>query len=181
MNRIGNAPAFAGFPALCKAGFTLTEIVLALAIIATAMLAVIGLLPLGMDASRQAANHTIVATILEDLHNRLEGEKLQAGEVAFSPAFYSDAGTFISEDSEGREAAKPYYRAEVRIAEWSERPTHTSGVRPVVIKLYWPVDSETGDPIGGSTPKTTITYGAAPLTGTDWPSIDPRYSPKIEY
>ena len=180
MSRNGSASALASFPRSREAGFTLTEIVLALAIIATAILALIGLLPLGMDASRQAANHTIVATILEDLHNRLEGDKLQSGEASFSPAFYSDAGTFISEDSEDKEV-QPYYAAKVRVGDWAERPEHTSGVRPVVIELYWPVDSETGEPIGGSGPKTTITYGVSALSGPDWSAIDSSYTPKIEY
>jgi len=180
MSRSRKASAFAGVITSRLAGFTLTEIVFALAIIATAMLALIGLLPLGMDASRQAANHTIIATILEDLHNRLEGEKLQSGEVSFSPAFYSDAGTFISEDSEEK-GVIPYYQARVRVGDWAERPAHTSGVLPVVIELYWPVDSETGEPIGGDKPKTTITYAASTLSGPDWREIDSSYTPKIEY
>ena len=56
MSRHSSAPGHIRFRTPRYAAFTLTEIVLALAIIATAMLALIGLLPLGMDASRQASN-----------------------------------------------------------------------------------------------------------------------------
>ena len=39
-----------------RAAFTLTEIVLAIAIIATAMIAILGLIPAGLNASRDAAD-----------------------------------------------------------------------------------------------------------------------------
>ena len=45
-----------------RRGFTLTEIVLCVAIISTVLVSVVGILPVGLDVSRKAVNHTVVAT-----------------------------------------------------------------------------------------------------------------------
>jgi prepilin-type N-terminal cleavage/methylation domain-containing protein len=47
-------------------GFSLVEVTLALAIIAVALVAIIGLLPQGVQSSRSAADNTLAATILQD-------------------------------------------------------------------------------------------------------------------
>jgi uncharacterized protein (TIGR02598 family) len=52
-------------PRTRRAAFTLVEIVLAIAVIATALVSLLALLPAGMNASRQAADSTIVAVILK--------------------------------------------------------------------------------------------------------------------
>ncbi len=168
-------------PRTHRAGFTLTEIVLALAVIATAFIAVLGLLPTGLDASRQAADSTIVATILEDVHNRLLGQPLKTGEADFTPAFFDDHGVFIPADASPSEKARRLYRAEVKIGAWRNKPAGTSALRPVTIELSWPVNTNTGAPLGKDNPKTVVTYAATTLTGSDWAAIDTSFVPKIEY
>ena len=169
------------------AAFTLTEIVLALAIIATAFVAILGLLPAGLDASRQAANATIVATILDDLHHRVQHQPLQVGEVALSPAFYDDRGGFIPADATPEEKARRYYRAEVRIGDWKVRPANTSELRPITIELSWPVLTSTGEALGADNPKAVATYSVTTLTGPDWALIYPpgrtdlQYQAKVEF
>lgn len=167
--------------------FTLTEIVLALAIIATAFVAILGLLPAGLDASRQAANATIVASILNDLHHRVQHHPLQHGEVAFSPAFYDDRGSFIPADATPEEKARRHYRADVRISEWQTRPAHTSELRTIGFELSWPVQPATGEALGLDNPKKVVTYPATTLTGPDWTLIYPsgrrdlQYQAKVEF
>lgn len=168
-------------PRTHRAGFTLTEIVLALAVIATAFIAVLGLLPTGLDASRQAADSTVVATILEDLHNRLQGQPLKTGAASFSPAFFDDHGVFIPADANPGERARRLYRAEVKVGAWKNKPAGTSALRPVTIELSWPVNVQTGGALGKDNPKTVVTYAATALTGSDWAAIDTSFVPKIEY
>ena len=168
-------------PRTHRAGFTLTEIVLALAVIATAFIAVIGLLPSGLDASRQAADSTVVATILEDIHNRLQGRPLKAGAVDFSPAFFDDHGVFILADASAEDQARRLYRAEVKVGNWSGRPLNTSALRPITIELSWPVNVKTGEALGTDNPRAVVTYTATTLTGPDWAAIDTSFVPRIEF
>ncbi len=180
-------------PRTHRAGFTLTEIVLALAIIATSFIAVLGLLPAGMNASRQAADSTVVAAILENLHNRLQGEPLarpkpgktgdtnEKWQVSFSPAFFDDHGVFIPADASSADKARRLYRAEVHMCTWKSKPASTGSLRPINIELSWPVDAKTEKALGKDNPKTVVTYTATALTGTDWTAIDTSYVPKIEY
>jgi uncharacterized protein (TIGR02598 family) len=168
-------------PRTNRAGFTLTEIVLALAIIATAFIAVLGLLPAGLNQSRQAADSTVVAAILEDLSNRLQGQKLQTGAASFSPAFFDDHGVFIPTTASPSDQERRLYRAEVKIGAWKTRPAGTSALRPITIELSWPVNTKTGLALGKDNPKTVVTYTATTLTGPDWAAIDTSYVPKIEF
>lgn len=184
-------------PRTHRAGFTLTEIVLALAVIAIAFVGVLGLLPAGLDASRQAADSTVVAEILEDLHNRLQGQQLKTGAVGFSPAFYDDHGNFLDTPKNTANPSR-LYRAEVKISSWQAASSNKQGsaalkpantgvsLRPITISLYWPVDAN-GTPLGKKNannqvePKTVVTYCATSLAGSDWAVIDTSYIPKIEY
>ena len=168
-------------PRTDRAGFTLVEVVLALAIVATAFIAVLGLLPAGLSQSRQAADSTVVAAIFEDLHNRLQGQRLQTGTASFSPAYFDDHGLLIPPDAGPSEQARRLYRADVRIGAWKDKPAGTSGLRPVTLELSWPVNPTTGQALGPGNPKTLVTYTATTLTGPDWSAIDTTYVPKIEF
>ena len=166
-------------PRTDRAGFTLTEIVLALAVIATVFVGGLGLLPAGLTQSREAAESTVVSTILEDLNNRLRGEKLQKGVVSFNPAYFDDHGVFIPNDAAAADLARRLYRADVAVGEWSKQPAGTGSLRPLTIRLSSPVDAK-GDPVGVSNPKVVVTYPVTALTG-NWQAIDFSYEPKIEF
>lgn len=173
-------------PRTLRAGFTLTEIVLTLGVISIAFVGLLGLLPAGLNASRQATDSAVVGAILEDLHNRLQGQPLKTGTAGFSPAFFDDHGVYIDPNASADQQTHRLYRAEVKIGAWNVRPTNTSALRPITISLYWPVDSA-GNPLGKKNaqnivePKTVVTYCATTLTGSDWALIDPTFVPKIEY
>ena len=51
----------------CRSGFNLIEVSLALAICSIGLITLIGLLPTGIDASRQAADDTLAAAIASDV------------------------------------------------------------------------------------------------------------------
>jgi uncharacterized protein (TIGR02598 family) len=60
-----------------QAGFSLVEIMLALAIIAIGLIAIIGLIPQGVQSGRGAVDNTLAATIAHDTFNgiRLQAQK----------------------------------------------------------------------------------------------------------
>jgi uncharacterized protein (TIGR02598 family) len=174
-------------PRTDPAGFTLTEIVLALAVIAIAFVALLGMLPAGLDQSRQAANSTVTAAILEDVNHRLMGLALQSSPKSSTEtitpsftAYYDDHGVFIPTSASAAEKARRLYRAEIRIGAWKTKPADTSALRPITVELAWPLEPTTGSPIGPN-PKTVVTYPVSTLTGLDWKVIDSGYVPKIEF
>lgn len=57
-----------------QAGFSLIEIMLALAIIAIGLIAIIGLIPQGVQASRGAADNTLSATVAHDVFNTIRSK-----------------------------------------------------------------------------------------------------------
>ena len=164
-------------------GFSLVEIALTIGILATVLVITIALLSPGLDASMQSASQTITGAILEDVNERLEGEPLTEGVVANSPYFYDGQGIFISSTATPEALSRRVYRANARIVKPSgeNTPDNTSGVMAVIIDLYWPVDSDTGELFPNAKPGTSITYYLTTLTGPDWTRIDPSYVPKIEF
>lgn len=168
-------------------GFTLTEIVLCVAIISSVLVAVVGILPVGMDVSRKAVNHTVVATVLEDLHNRLQGVPLQPGEVPFSPAYYDDLGVFLPPPGSGAGEtaiaefnARRVYRADVTVTPIISAPAHTSQLFAVRLEIGWPVDAA-GSPVGSGNPQAEVTFVVTSLTGSDWKDMDPSFEARIEH
>jgi len=66
-------------PGTDRAAFTLPEIVLSLAIIATVFVALLGTIPAGLSASRGAIDSTVVGLVIEDAQNELKGQPLTEG------------------------------------------------------------------------------------------------------
>lgn len=161
-----------------KKGFTLTEIVLTMAIIASALMAVLAVVPTGMDVSRNAMDHSVVATIFEDISQRLQGQKLSSGATSLNPAYFDEFGTFLPPDTaEEQLLLKRTYRAEVVIHDWHQPPPHTSALKTATITLTWPLKPN-GDPID-THHSINATWAITTLSGPDWQLIDPQYEPKI--
>jgi prepilin-type N-terminal cleavage/methylation domain-containing protein len=59
-------------------GFSLIEVVLAVAVIAVGLMAVIGLFPQGLQSSRETADNTIVATIVQDIFGTIRSQPFTA-------------------------------------------------------------------------------------------------------
>lgn len=60
-----------------ESGFTLIEVMLALAVAAIGMVAVLGLLPQGMQSARSAADNTISATIANNIFGRIRSQSFK--------------------------------------------------------------------------------------------------------
>ncbi len=54
-----------------RKGFTLVEVMLALAIVSIGLIAILGLLPTGLRSARDAADNTISATVIQDIFNTI--------------------------------------------------------------------------------------------------------------
>lgn len=172
------------------AAFSLIEIALSLAIIATAMLAVLGILPAGLDASKRAVDSTVVANILDSLHHRLQGEALagtSAQSIFAKPSLFDAQGVLISEDVPEKDRPQIVYRADLSINDFRDRPADTGSLRAVTIALSWPVDSRSGNIPAGVKPRSVVSYPVTTLTGPDWIEIsksytsDPTFTQKIGF
>ena len=73
-------------PFRCRQGFTIIEVALAIAIIALGIVAIIGLLPTGLDVIRDASSTTQMANIAEDFITQYQQRALDS-------AFYSGLPT----------------------------------------------------------------------------------------
>jgi len=80
----------------CRLGFSFIEVLLSLALVASSLVTLMALVPMGLKASRNATNSVIMAHILEDAHERLEGHLLVDGDIDSEPFFYDNEGIFLA-------------------------------------------------------------------------------------
>ena len=76
-------------PFRCRQGFTIIEVALAIAIIALGIVAIIGLLPTGLDVIRDASSTTQMANIAEDFITQYQQRALDS-------AFYEGTNNVLS-------------------------------------------------------------------------------------
>lgn len=87
-------------------GFTLVEVTLAIGIISFAFVAMFGILPVGLNVSRQAMDTTIEAQIVQQLKTQaLQTDFSQLGELDQAAAFYFD------DQGKGVDQAAAIYKA----------------------------------------------------------------------
>jgi uncharacterized protein (TIGR02598 family) len=167
------------------AGFSFVEVVLALALVAGSLVTLMALVPVGLKASREANRRTITGHILEDVHERLEGNPLRDGPLETGPIYYDDEGVFVDEGAAPDRINRRMFRIDVRI----EKPAsealsrNAPGLKAVVIEIGWPVNPNSGELMGVATSRTraTVSYFVTTLTGPNWEKIDSHFDPLIEY
>ncbi len=164
-----------------RRGFSLVEVVLSLAIIATAFVALIGVLPAGLGASRDAANSSITGFILESVHQRLSGQPLQAGAPSISPLYFDADGLYIAPDASQADLNRRAYRADIELSASPQPLLNTRDLLFVRIALSWPIQTDSGVAVGAANPRVVVTYPVTSHSGPDWQKIDPQYTPKVEF
>jgi uncharacterized protein (TIGR02598 family) len=155
--------------------------VLSVAIIATVFVALIGLLPAGLGASRQAVDSSVSGAVLEAVHQRLGGEILQVGTPAFSPLFFDAEGVAIPANAPDADLRRRLYRADVEFVRPASQPANTTTLLAARISLSWPVSLSTGAALGADNPHVQVSYPVATHTGPDWTAIDSSFRPKVEF
>ncbi len=159
---------------------------MAMTIGAVAMVSLISILPQFMKYERESADQTAVGMIMEDIHDRLEGQEFKEGVPSISPIFYDQRGRFW-DPSEAKDASDgallldgKFFRGDIKLVKPASSLIAPNSPLVIKIDFYWPLDKE-GNPLGKKKPKASVTYYATTLTGPDWEDIDPDYRPKIEY
>jgi uncharacterized protein (TIGR02598 family) len=130
-----------------RAAFSLVEIVLALGVAAFCLIAIVGLMPVGVQINRNATSQTaatnIMAAIVADL-------RTTPAAATTSPQFAItfDTGKTLYFDASGQASASlgPDSRYRLNIM-WNSAPT---GLHYAVLKVTWPasVDPATAMPSG---------------------------------
>ena len=187
-------------------GFSFIEVLLSLALVATAMVTLMALVPIGLKASRDATNSIIMGHILEDAHERMEGHVLIDGALNSKPFFYDDEGIYIApvlptkEDhasridkltSESRairtskRLSRRLYRVDIRLVspKNEELKQNAPGLKAAIVTVTWPVNPVTGivQASAYSSNRESITYYINTLTGPGWSVVDPTFEPLIEF
>lgn len=113
-------------------GFTLVEVTLAIGIISFAFVAMFGLLPVGMNVSRQAMDTTLEAQIVQQLKTQAlqtdfsQIETLQAAD----PYYFNDQG-------KGVEAAKDaLYKTAFKVVKKTALPSGVTSERLATVTIF---------------------------------------------
>lgn len=159
-------------------GFSLVEVTLSLGIIGFALIAVLGLVPVALDASKEAADDTRTSLIAKDVFTRirssiaLDSDPIHPGnpdafetyttnssiDNALTQLFYYDQRGIRLDQTGATSSGEPvwrgnFFRAEVNLGPLVEYPP---GLTPedllaVTVRIRWPVEPvENGEPYGAS-------------------------------
>jgi uncharacterized protein (TIGR02598 family) len=144
-----------------QSAFSLVEVTLALGIIAFALIAILGLVPVGMKSSGEAIDATHTALIGQDVQKRVKriavSTTFTSGTDVSSIWFYDHDGAFLGTAT----SATAFYRADTTIhKDWGANasPPNVDAtlLRPVTAQVRWPVNAASGNPMG--TNSTSLTF-----------------------
>ena len=142
---------------------SLVEVVLALGIVAFALVAVAGMIPVGVQSARDAVDLTRTSLIAQDAAMRLPTVAYTDGTPGATAAwFYDQNGHWLNIDAS---LASPYaggfYRVDVIRGTLASYPANTDPAAADPSNAYstrllaatatvtWPLDPATGQPVGG--------------------------------
>lgn len=136
--------------------FSLLEVTVALGIVAFALLAINGLIPVALQASRDAMADTRTSMIMHDAMLRAGSLPAPSSSTGQSTAWWYDSGgRYLDLNADTTLAGKAYYRASVTIGKLSSYPDYTdpttqyttngysTKLMGVQAKIQWPVDPMT--------------------------------------
>lgn len=143
--------------------FSLVEVTLALGIIAFALLAIVGLIPIGMKSAREAVEDTRTGLILQDAANRTRSFLGAATTVPAAPAtvtWWYDSRGGVRPQPQAWPDAETFYRVDVRYGPLASALTNVGATNllAATISIGWPVNTATGAIEGGSTNRSGTTH-----------------------
>jgi uncharacterized protein (TIGR02598 family) len=126
------------------------EIMLALAVVAIGLVAIIGLIPQGIQASRDAADNTLAATIVHDTFAGLRAQVLEPT-ATWPPTLTADT-YYDATGTSNYSTASPSTYYDVRLAAAQSTPNLIT----VSAMVMWPVKATGAKPLNTNTFVTTI-------------------------
>ncbi|MEM7013968.1 MAG: type II secretion system protein [Verrucomicrobiota bacterium] len=170
-----------------NAGFSLVEISIAIALIASVMITLMLVMGMASDAAGRATRLTTMGHILTDVHQRMEGAPLQDGPIQSSLSrngafFYDVEGVFVPPTAPVERLLRRTYRVDVTLSTPdAEQFPNAKGLKAVTMQMKWPVDPLTGDHLAkGGHNVESMTYFVTSLTGPSWEEVDSNYEPTID-
>lgn len=148
-------------------GFSLVEVVIALGIVSFALIAIVGLIPVGLSSLKDSVTDTTVSLLVTNVREAIVGQPFKAGPL---PALYYDASARFLGQATNTDS---YFRVDIALAQ----PYQSIPNSPLMIanvKVSWPVGSPEND---GRTYRTS--FFVTPVTGSGWQSIDTDFEPTI--
>ena len=147
--------------------FSLVEVALALGIIAFALVAVVGMIPTGLQASRDAVDFTRTSMIAQDAAMRLPTMAYTSGAPGATAAwFYDQNGHYLAVDPAAASAyAGAFYRVDVARGALNSYPpntnpanadpsnTYSTQLLAATATITWPLDPTTGLSTGNPSKK----------------------------
>ena len=159
----------AGTSALRSGGaFSLVEVVIALGLVSFALIAILGLILVGMSSLKESVADTSTSLLALNVRETLVGKRCEAG--ALGP-FYYDASTRYQAESPD---ADSFYRVDVTLAPPSPAIPDTKMLVASVV-ITWP----TGPTGEQGAQRFQTSFFVTPVTGAGWKSLDAAFVPKI--
>jgi uncharacterized protein (TIGR02598 family) len=159
-------------PRKCRA-FSLAEVTLALGVIGFALVAILALIPVGQNSSRDAADDTRVGLIEQDVFARARAAVNSASTFSSPPSglvyYYTNEGVFFSDNSGLATAISNANSARTPLPNFASTVTFGSDfatalpnvdrnhLKPVVVSIGWPLDPS-GNIIGANSARKTCTF-----------------------
>lgn len=136
--------------------FSLVEVTLAIGVIAFALLAIVGLIPVGMKSGGEAIDATRTSLAAKDAQNRVRSSVTtttftNTSDVNLPTWFFDRDGIFLGTAVSN----KAVYRADATIhKDWGSNTAppnvDASVLRPVTLQLRWPLNPADGSPLGNN-------------------------------
>ena len=163
-------------------GFSLVEVTLALAMIASVLISLMLVMGMASDAAARATRLTTIGHILTDAHQRIEGLPMKDGPLKGTPFYYDGDGVFIPIDAPEDVLVTRIYSVEAELATpHAAHAPDARGLKALTLRLRWPVDGASGRSLSDSAANTeTMTSFVTSLTGPGWEKVDANFQPRID-
>jgi type II secretory pathway pseudopilin PulG len=160
-----------------RLGFSLVEVVISLSIVSFALIAILGLLPVGLNALKESATQTTTSLLLPQIRQILVGEE-HAPKAFANPYYFDVSSKYLGQNP----SSESYFRVEMKLGKPTDVPTDTNLLVAVAF-ISWPTDEigevptdQNGDPVNSQ----IFSFYVTPMTGKGWQILDPTFKPKIE-
>ena len=156
-----------------EAAFSLVEVTLALGIIAFAFIAILGMIPVGLTASREAAESVATSLIAQDAFTKVQAKlNTESAFTTFNVSlsgtppkdyvfFYNTDGGYITDGNDvSKLRSSTQFRAEISGGNMASYPPNISSdvLKCVTVRISWPINTSTGAALGAGNPKATYSF-----------------------